>query len=348
MDTRYRVKNFWKYFMGVYQEIEQAFHNQDEELLAELRKEVNLQVQSVCDASAELEWQDGFFELTFNGGMNKTKQYICALLKKSAPKELIDDWIISGYRQPLSQSALHAQLKLDDEIYSGTDFTIYYEINHEAKCIDTAIYSKALQGLEETKQHQIATAMLELFIGEIELEARIGDLQILNQPKEDAENYCLLPNFYEDICDIVIDEEWSEYQEPCAIYAAYKLDQCISGDTLRKDMKLIITTNSLLQNELLNQENDSCEEAKRFGSEYGYLYYEIEQDKEQIALVRQQLEKELQELFYENNIARMIGGAIGTVYAYVDCIVFDTAAFEILLEKLNEHLSFPLYYRSFM
>ena len=207
MDTRYRVKNFWKYFMGVYQEIEQAFHNQDEELLAELRKEVNLQVQSVCDASAELEWQDGFFELTFNGGMNKTKQYICALLKKSAPKELIDDWIISGYRQPLSQSALHAQLKLDDEIYSGTDFTIYYEINHEAKCIDTAIYSKALQGLEETKQHQIATAMLELFIGEIELEARIGDLQILNQPKEDAENYCLLPNFYEDICDIVIDEE---------------------------------------------------------------------------------------------------------------------------------------------
>ncbi len=60
MDTRYRVKNFWKYFMGVYQEIEQAFRNQDEELLAELRKEVNLQVQSVCDASAELEWRTAF------------------------------------------------------------------------------------------------------------------------------------------------------------------------------------------------------------------------------------------------------------------------------------------------
>lgn len=348
MDTRYRVKNFWKYFMSVHKEIEQAFQANDEELLTELRKEVNNQVNSVCDASAELEWQDGFYELTFNGGLNKTKQYICALLKKNAPKELVNDWIISGYRQPLSQSALHAQLKLDDEVYSGSDFMVYYEINHEAKCIDIKLYSKALDGLENTKQQSIATAMLELFIGEIELEARIGNIQILEQPESDADNYCLLPNFYEDICDIVIDEEWSEYQEPCAIYAAYKLDQNLSSDTPRKDMKLIITTNSQLQTELLNQENDSCEEARRFGSEYGYLYYEIEQEGEQIALVRQQLEKELQTLFYENNIARMIGGAIGTVYAYVDCMVFDKDAFSILLEKLNEHLSFPLYYQSFM
>ena len=82
MDTRYRVNNFWKYFTGVQKEIEDAFQNQDESLIEELRKEISQQVQSVCDASAELEWQDGFFELAFHGGVNKTKQYICALLKK--------------------------------------------------------------------------------------------------------------------------------------------------------------------------------------------------------------------------------------------------------------------------
>lgn len=348
MDTRYRVKNFWKYFISVQSEIESAFQQQNEDLIEELRKEVNQQVQSVCDASAELEYQDGFYELAFDGGMNKTKQYICALLKKEAPKQLIDDWIISSYRQPLSQSALHAKVQLDDEVYSGSDFMIYYEIHKEAKCISVAVFSKALLGLEENKQMNIVTAMLELFIGEIELEARISDIQILTEPKKDAENYCLLPNFYEDICDIVIDEEWSEYSEPCAVYAAYKLDQTIVSETLRRDMKLIITTNPQLQSEILNQESDSCEEARRFGSEYGYLYYEIEQEKEQIALVRQQLEKELQELFYEAGIARMIGGAIGTHYAYVDCILFDRDAFQILLAKLNEHLSFPLYYQSFV
>ncbi len=348
MDTRYRVKNFWKYFTGVQKEIEDAFQNQDESLIEELRKEISQQVQSVCDASAELEWQDGFFELAFHGGVNKTKQYICALLKKEAPKQLVNDWIISSFRQPLSQSALHAKIQLDDEVYSGSDFMIYYEIHKDARCITTEVYSKALKGLEETKQRNIVMAMLELFIGEIELEARIGDIQILAEPKSDAENYCLLPNFYEDICDIVIDEGWTEYSEPCAIYAAYKLDQTIVSETLRKDMKLIITTNPQLQSELLNKESDSCEEARRFGSEYGYLYYEIEQEKEQIALVRQQLEQELQGLFYEAGIARMIGGAVGTHYAYVDCIVFDRDAFQILLSKLNEHLSFPLYYQSFV
>lgn len=347
MDTRYRVKNFWKYFIGVQQEIETAFQTADESLIEELRKEVNLQVQSVCDASAELDFQDGFYELTFHGGANKTKQYICALLKKEAPKQLVNDWIIGSYRQPLSQSALHAQIQLDDEVYSGSDFMIYYEIHKDAKCITIAVYSKALCGLEENKQLQVVTAMLELFIGEIELEARISDIKILTEPKTDAENFCLLPNFYEDICDIVIDEEWSEYREPCDIYAAYKLDQTIVSETLRKDMKLIITTNPQLQSECLNQEYESCEEARRFGSEYGYFYYEIEQEKEQIALVRQQLEKELQDLFYEAGIARMIGGALGTHYAYVDCIIFDRDAFQILFEKLNEHLSFPLYYRSF-
>jgi len=347
MDTRHRVRNFWNYFNGVQKEIEDAFQAQDEDKLNELRKELNAQVNSICDASGELEYQDGFYELTFHGGMNKTKQYICALLKQEAPKTLIEDWIISAYRQPLSQSALHAKIKLGDQIYSGSDFMIYYEIDEAAKCIPIAVYSEALLSLEEAQQLQIVTAMLELFIGEIELEARISDIEILKERKQDAQNYCLLPNFYEDICDIVIDEDWMEYSEPAAIYSAYKLDQNIGSDTLRKDMKLIITTNPQLQEEVLNQETDSCDEAKRFGAEYGYFYYEIEQEKEQIALVRQQLERELQQLYYPAAIARMIGGAVGTHYAYIDCIVFDKDAFLILLEKLNEHLSFPLYYRSF-
>ncbi len=97
----------------------------------------------------------------------------------------------------------------------------------------------------------------------------------------------------------------------------------------------------------MNHETDSIQEAMRFGAQYGYLYYEITQEKEQIALVRQQLEKELQELLYPMSIARTIGGAIGTHYAYIDLIVFEQEALAILLEKINEHLSFPLYYQAF-
>lgn len=347
MDTKHRVKNFWTYFMGVKNELEDAMANQKEEELNELKRELNLQSESVCDAAAELEFHDGFYELTFHGGANKTKQYICALLKKEAPKELIHDWIINSFRQPLSETALTTVVKIDEMQYSGSDFTVYYEIDRTACCIHLKIYSDALNKLEHDQKQRIAIAMLELYIGEIELEARIGDITVLEEPDHDAENYCLLPNFYEDLCDILMDEDWTEYREPCAIYSAYKLDQEITSETLRKDMKLIITTNPQLQEEVLNKELDSCNEAIRFGSEYGYIFYEIHQEGEKIALVRQQLEKELQDLFYPLAIARTIGGAIGTHYAYVDVIIFDKDAFELLLERLNEHLPFPVYYRQF-
>ncbi len=347
MDTKHRVKNFWKYFMGVHHELETALKKGDEALLQDLRRELSLQVASVCDAQVELETHDGFFEITFHGGANKTKQYICSLLKKDAPKELVNDWIINPFRQPLSQSAYHTLLSIDDVSYSGADFIIYYEVDKNAKCIPIAVYCEALLKVEKDRRLSIVVAMLELYIGEIELEARIGDIEILEEPRQAAQNFCYLPNFYEDICDIVINEDWSEYCEPCAIYSAYKLDREITSDSLRKDMKLIITTNAQLQEELLNHEADSCEEAQRFGAHYGYFYYEIEQEKEAIALVRQQLEKELQELLYPMSIARTIGGAIGTHYAYIDLIVFDEDAMEIVLERLNEHLSFPLYYQRF-
>lgn len=348
MDTKHRVKNFWNYFMGVRSELENALRREDEELLADLRRELSMQVASVCDAQVELETHDGFFELTFHGGANKTKQYICALLKKDAPRELVDDWIINAFRQPLSQSAFHTRLAIENVSYSGADFIIYYEIDRHAKCISIEVYCEALAKVAEERRLAIIIAMLELYIGEIELEARIGDIQVVEEPRQDARNFCYLPNFYEDICDIVIDEGWSEYTEPCAVYSAYKLDREITSDSLRKDMKLIITTNAALQEELLNHEADSCEEAQRFGARYGYLYYEIEQEGEAIALVRQQLERELQELFYPLSIARTIGGAIGTHYAYIDIIVFDFTALEIVLERLNEHLAFPLYYQSFV
>lgn len=347
MDTKHRVQNFWKYFMGVRKEVEDALAHNKEDEVSELLREMNLQVESVCEAKVELDFHDGFYELSFHGGANKTKQYICALLKKEAPKELIDDWIINSYRQPLSETALQMVVDIDGKQYSGADFMVYYDVDETAKCIHVRIYSEALAKLEKNQKENVAIAMLELFIGEIELEARIGDIEIVEEPRSEEENFCLLPNFYEDVCDIVIDQEWMEYQEPCTIYSAYKIDREIVSETLRKDMKLIVTTNPQLQEEILNKEMDSCNEAIRFGGEYGYLFYEIEQEGEKIAIVRQQLEKELQDLLYPMAIARTIGGAIGTHYAYVDVLVFDKTAFDIIIDKLNEHLPFHVYYRMF-
>ena len=85
---------------------------------------------------------------------------------------------------------------------------------------------------------------------------------------------------------------------------AYKLDEKPVSETLRRDMKLIVTTNPQLQEEVLNKEYATCKDFADKGGEYGYLYYEKLYEDEKEALVRQQLEKEINDLLYPMSIAR--------------------------------------------
>ena len=65
------------------------------------------------------------------------------------------------------------------------------------------------------------------------------------------------------------------------------------------------------------------------------------------ALVRQQLEKEINDLLYPMSIARTMGGAIGMYYSYIDLAVFDRDGFACI-GKINEKMKFKIYYHSFL
>ena len=78
------------------------------------------------------------------------------------------------------------------------------------------------------------------------------------------------------------------------------------------------------------------------------MYFEKLYEDEKEALVRQQLEKEINDLLYDISIARTMGGAVGVYYSYIDVAVFDIDGFKIALEKINEKMSFKIYYRSFL
>lgn len=348
MNLKHRVQNFWKYFMKERIHLEDALSKGNTKEYSHLLKDFNAHLKKVCQVSMEVEMSEtGFYEMTFDTAGNKTAQLCAALLKKDAPKEMAEDWIINAFRQPLSEKALHSVLDINGKQYSGADFKVYYTIEEEAKMISLKVYCEGLKGLEEERKQRIVAYMLELFIGELEFEARISHVEILDE-ECDEENVCLLPNLYEDICDIVIDRDWMEYHDPLSIYVAYKLDEKPVSETLRNDRKLIITTNPQLQEELMNKQYDSCKDFKALGGEYGFLYYEVLYEDEKEALVRQQLEKEMNDLLYPMSIARTIGGAVGEYYSYIDLAVFDIDGFQIALEKINEKMTFPLYYKSYL
>lgn len=348
MNLKYRVQNFWKYFEQVRGDLECALRESERTEIKRILDDLNHRLEVISGCKIEVEMSEtGFYELTFATGGNKTAQYCGGLLKKDAPKALADNWIVNAFRQPLSALAMYSVLDIKGIQYTGADFKVYYTIDEENKVLHTKIYCEGLIGMEEDYRQQLVAHMLELFIGELELEARIASVEIIDEPS-DEENVCLLPNFYEDICDIIIDQAWMEYHDPTTIYMAYKLDQELTSQTLRKDMKLIVTTNPLLQEEVINKEYDSCKDLADKGGEYGFLYYEVLYEDEKEALVRQQLEKELNDLLYPMSIGRTMGGAIGVHYSYIDVALFDKDAFQIVLEKLNETLHFPIYYQAFL
>lgn len=348
MNTKHRVQNFWKYFMTERKGLENALREGDTQEISHCIKDINEQLRDVCGCKMEIEMSDTqFFEMTFDTAGNKTAQYVSALLQKDAPEELREDWIINAYRQPLSEKAIHSVLEIDGVQYSGADFKVYYHILEESKTLSLQIYCEGLLKLDDERKQSIVSYMLELFLGELEYEARISHVEILKSDI-DEEDVCLLPNLYEDLCDIIVEREWMEYHDPLSIYQAYKLDEKPTSETLRNDRKLIVTTNPQLQEELLNKEYDSCKDFAQLGGEYGFLYYEVLYHDEKEALLRQQVEKEINDLLYPMSIARTMGGAVGEYYSYLDLAIFDMDGFQIALKKINEKMTFNLHYKAFL
>lgn len=348
MNLKHRVQNFWKYFETIRSELEHQLDHGDRHQIQEIMDDLNHQLIPMLGTSMELEVSDtGFYEMTLAGGGDKNVQLCTALFVKNAPETLRENWILNAWRPPLSEKALNSFIDVKGRHFTGSDFKVFYTINEELNMLDIKVYCEGFRGMEQDMSERLCAYMLELFIGELELEARINSIEVIEE-ESDEDNVCLLPNFYEDICDLIVDQEWSEYHDPTLIYMAYKLDEQLPSETLRKDMKMIVTTNPQLQEELLNQEDTSCKEMKERGAEYGYLFYEVLYEDEKEAIVRQQLEKEINKLLYDMSIARTIGGAIGIHYSYIDVAVFDLDGFKIALEKINEKMTFSIYYRSFL
>ncbi|MEF9919769.1 MAG: hypothetical protein RR945_00185 [Erysipelotrichaceae bacterium] len=344
---RKKILKFWLNFKKNQTKLENALRADDRSTIHEIVDELNDEVMKLASCSMEVEESDDFFECTFDTGANKTAQYIVEVMMKSAPEEVSEHWIINSYRHPCSHRSMHMTLSIKDKEYTGLDFKVYYTIDDNLKAIHTKIYCPAFKDMEELRKNQITSYMLELFVGELEIEARIASVEIVDQ-ESDEENVVLLPNFYEDICDIIIDKDWHEYHYPTQIYNVYKLNEELKGIGVRKDMVVVATSNSQLFEEVQNDEFETCRDFKEKGGEYGYLYYEHKQNGENIALINSQLEKQIHELLYPLWIARTIGSAIGTTYCYIDLAIFDLDAFLEGLNKINEKLDYDLYYRPFI
>lgn len=348
MTIKKSVESFWKVFLSERKNLEKAIDTNDEKELNEIKRllQAHLDEAAGCDFLIESN-SPGFYELSFNPSSDKNAQYICALLKKLAPESIDDTWFVNSYLMPLSEKAYNTVIKIEDKDYTSDDFYVAYTIDNQTKTFDITLFFEGFAHIDENKRNAIANQMLELFIGELEIEARINHVD-LSFSEPTGTNIVTLTNFYEVICDVVFDREWTEYHEPTNIYMAYKVNEELTSLEVRKDMKMVVTTHPLLFEELQNGVYEQFYEIFDKGGEYGFIYFEPVMKKEEVALFRQKLDKQINELLYPIGIAKTIGGAIGLKYAYIDLVVFDPDAIDKAIEKINSALNLNLKYLSFV
>ena len=349
MSTRENAVKFWKSFEKVERQIKEYLTQQKYEECMEIIEELDTAAYEDfgCHFFVDNAYSD--FELTWDTGPNKTVQYIADLVCAMAPESISKSWILNSSLPPLSQKAIQAQVQIKDQVYALPDFLLFYETVPGQETWNCEIYCPGFSLIKNSEnKKEMGMYLLELALGQCAYEAYISKVDFLDQPKKESP-FCNLVDAYETLMEHVEKNQWKTYNTPLEIYSVYQPMQDFAHDSLRKDMKFIFTTHPLLIEETIEGQTDVLKDLEAKEGEFGYLYYSNPFGSREDALFRQNLSSQLNELMNKTHCARVIGGAIGKSYSYIDWIVFDRNRFLKALEQIKKQIDpkVELHYQKF-
>lgn len=343
------IKEFWSRFADEQNDLITALKEKNYDKLSEVLEGLDAECYSISGAHMFVEdsWETP--EVTLDAGPNKTSQLICQQMKKLAPSDIKKVWEINDTLQPLSQKAIEALLQIKDQTYSLFDMTAFYIVDQTNQSFAVKIYCPGFSLIDNPEyKREMSIYLTELAVGENCLESYISSADFLDQP-ENGMDFCNLTELYSVIMETVEKDHWKEYKHPLDIYTVYKPHQDFASDSLRKDMKIIFTTHPNLVEESLGNGQDVILDLKAKDGEYGYIYFINQFGGKDDALFRQELSRQIDHLMAPLHCAKVIGGAIGKSYSYIDLIVFDQKMFEKAFAQLQAQLKdkVDIHYRTF-
>ena len=339
MTVKNNVEMFWKHFQSEENTIIQSLKDKSYKQLQESIEKMDDEAMKKFGAHFFVEDSSEYLELVFDPGPNKTSQYLTRYCVEQAPQAIRSKWILNDVLPPMSQKAIKAQVKIKDQEYYLNDFFVFYTVDTKNKMIACDVYNPSYSLIDNTeRKKEMSMYLVELAIGENAYEAYLSKVDFIDQP-DDQRDFCNLIEFYEKIDEIVKKEKWPTYEHPTDIYSVYRPIKEIADDSLRKDMKYIFTTHPLLIEESISQQHDVVSDLKAKDGEFGYIYYLNPFHSKEDAILRQNLSKQLDEQMTKIGAAKVIGGAIGKSYAYIDLIIYDTKSFKKALQNLQGQLS---------
>ena len=350
MSVYTNAKEFWAHFLEMENSLKECLKTKNYEVLNPLVEELDDMALAYtgCHFFVENLYDD--FECTFDTGPNKTSQYLAQYFVDMAPSIIKNTWILNASLPPLSSKAVMAGIQIKDTTYYLSDFYVFYEVAKNQPLLDCKVYCPGYSLIENPEhKKEMSMYLLELAIGECAYEAYLASVDFIDQPDENKK-FCNLTDFYETILNLVDEHHWKEYNSALDIYSVYQPIQDFAHDSLRKDMKFIFTTHPNLIEETIENKTDVLSDLKVKDGAFGYVYYSNPFGTQEDAKFRQELSKKIDSIFVKEKCAKVIGGAIGKSYSYIDVIVFDTKRFDTVFASVSKQLknTIELHYQSFL
>jgi len=324
MSFKSNVTAFWDWFEGNYRKL-------GEEIKAKAFTEVHEQLSGELDkvfgnAAFLIGGGEGNFELIVSPEGNKDRLFLSRYWKEGAPE--IPGWSFFNLKPPGAKSTPDFEIKFKDSDISLSwhDLYILPKLSKNEQKIDIEIYCEKLSKADEQLWASYVFISLDNCLGEAYVDTAIGRIE---PAKKKTRKMISLASFYDYLLQTFKDNGWQLYENPDEVFSTYSLNPKETANVLREDIIMGYTCNTSLISAYLNGDGESMEYMRSVGAEYAFLAYEHKfmEDSGKIVGYRGGIEDALETFFDSTKLGRVLGGATGAFYSYIDLLIFDVDAF---------------------
>lgn len=328
-----RVERFWDW----YEQVASRFYETIEQRNCErLQPEVSEKVDELGPGFA---WVFGpgkekghSFTLSGEGVLHR--QLLAQYWLSRAPNLL--GWTFHSERQPGPTDGI--KIEIDNKKFNPIEFWITPIIDEESQKIDITAWHPLFNRLTQEEQFRVLFLFLDEVLGEFGTGQWIGEINLNDKKLPDAFPLKELSGF---IANLERVKGWKKFP-PGKGVAGYRCDSphlnFLRGDTIAGT-----TVHFELVNQYLRAEGKLQDPLAGTGADYVFICFNagILPKGKQVE-VRAKIEDALDEALRVERRGRLLGGALGTQFAYIDLLIYDGAASLETVKRTLKERALPI------
>jgi hypothetical protein len=310
-----RVQRFWEWYTTVAPQYSQTINSGN---CPSLAGEVSAKVNELGPGFA---WVFGpgangeGHSFTLSGEGNLHRQLLPIYWLSQAPS--LAGWTFYAAREPGSIKGIH--IEIGGRKFDPLEFWVTVGVNQDKQKADITVWHPLFDRLPEQERWRVLFLFLDEVLGEYGTEQWIGEVKL--DPKR-LRDSIPLEELGEAIKKIESQYDWKKLPPGEQVVGYRSREQ--HDRFLRGDVVTGTTTHPLLLNEYLKADGEMEDALKGTGADYVFVAFDAQTlPAGNEAAARGEIEDALDQALKKSASGRLLGGAWGTVNAYIDLLLFD-------------------------